>query len=327
MRNVTVRWALALVSAASAVIGACNTSSTTSIGIEQLPSKLVEETCESAVQCGTYPDQATCAGATSMDASMAPLMAEVAAGIVKYDGEAANICVQAMERQTSQCKQSQQGRTTLPPACDNMFVGTVANGAACVNDEECVSGACDRSACTDACCAGTCVVDGSGAGTVPAGIACATNDDCVSGTYCATSEAASVCTAQLDAGQTCDDNTQCVLGTACIMTPDSNGALVCAEPPTTGQPCAAPGVCDSPKDFCDLASLTCQPRLVVGAPCDPAAAGCVAYAYCGAGGTCVARGTVGAACDPPPAVSTCLAGLLCDGGACASAAPPVCSSM
>jgi hypothetical protein len=227
----------------------------------------------------------------------------------------------------SMCQQSEQGRMALPPACDNMFTGTIADGGACLNDQQCVSATCDRSACagTDACCTGLCTAPVSAAGTTPVGAACAANVDCVEGAFCATGQAASVCTALLASGQPCDDSTQCVLGTACIVTPSSNGALTCASPPGQGEPCA-PGSCNSPTDFCDLASLTCQPRLAVGAACDRTAAGCVAYAYCGAGGTCVARGEVGAACEPAPAASTCLAGLLCERGTCALPTPLVCPS-
>jgi hypothetical protein len=324
MRNVNVGRALAL--AASALIGACNTTS--SIDLEHLPAALVEEQCEAAVHCGTYPDQATCQAVMAMDVSMAALMADVSAGTVKYDGQSASVCVNAIERQMGMCQRSAQGRLVLPPACDNMFTGTIADGGACLNDQQCVSATCDRSACasTNACCPGACVAPVSAVGTTAVGVACGTNGDCVEGAFCATGRAASVCTALLAAGQPCDDSTQCVLGTACIVTPSSNGALQCASPPGQGDPCAAPGSCNSPKDFCDPASSTCQPRLDVGAACDPAAAGCVAYAYCGAGGTCVARGAVGAACDPAPAASTCLAGLSCAGGTCALPTQPVCSS-
>src|SRR5262249_47227771 len=140
-----VRTAIALV-----VLGACASHDRAPIAAGDLESEYEKAECEYQVRCGFFADVATCLGAYTgfhfaVDGSV---LAEIDAKEVKYDGGAARTCIDSYANAT--CDQTDAAGRITPAACDKIFTGTLADGAACVNGHECLSQVCNIPVCVTA---------------------------------------------------------------------------------------------------------------------------------------------------------------------------------
>jgi len=245
------------------------------IPLADLPSNLKDISCTRAVACGEFADQATCLASTAID--LGQITASVNAGKTKYDAAAAGKCLGAMRKSiASACTLSGRGSTPSDPSCEEMFNGTVADGAPCFASDECISTSCNFASCTGGtmCCAGIC--DPTVPGKVALGGDCtAPASRCIDGTYChATSPgAAGTCAAFLAAGQPCTPSAgdQCSPDLLCVQTPTQETGT-CAMAPGRGQPCTL--FCNAEADYCSMETMKCEPRIAVGGAC-PLGFGCV----------------------------------------------------
>ena len=260
--------------------GPGDTQSAAPIPRAELPDQLAAAYCDGLGSCcqasGFALDDARC---------QATLKAQVAGNLpttptVGYDQNAAGNCVAALRTQLGRCGDIEDDQAL--EACNRMFVGTLPEGAACTQSEECAAppdgrASCYRSAddgagvcqvyrvmahgavgqaCTTTCtvqgtgeCYGsTTVTSGSGgAANATASVACYTND----GLYCASG----TCQKMEPVGGPC----QSYATTACVATA-----------------------------YCDTQAGLCQAKLAVGADCSSADS-CVDGAYCATSGRCEAQ--------------------------------------
>lgn len=311
-------------------VGIAGCGGSDSVALNDLVPDLLDILCTNAVSCGEYPDQATCLA--SQRTSSTEAIAAVNAGRSKYDGVAAAQCLSALRAVFGGgCRLSSLLKGLAnPTACDRVFKGTVADGAACLADEECVSASCNGSACTgvQACCAGTC--DPTVASPVPAGGDCSSPAArCVDGTSCrvtvGSTTASATCAPFLAAGQPCDvtPGDRCADGLFCLE--DATGlSTICQSLPGEGESCASVSACDDTRDYCNQ-TRTCVRKVAVGASC-PLGAECMGLARCDdTTQTCVALGKAGETCDPN-VFFTCLGSLDCVANTCTlPPAQPVCA--
>src|SRR5687768_15471735 len=79
------------------------------VALDDYQPELLDAACAYLVACEGSPDRATCLASRPIAfTALATLKADVAAGIVMYDGQAARACVDAFKRRTS-CKRAQWG--------------------------------------------------------------------------------------------------------------------------------------------------------------------------------------------------------------------------
>jgi hypothetical protein len=313
-----IRFALVLLPL-SAIAG-CDDDA--SIPLADLGAKFAAAECDVGVRCGTFADKASCMASLTVD--LGQYAADVKAGRMRYDGNAAANCMAAFEsaQGSGGCSVTSSLSTPQSMACQSIFTGTVTVGGSCFDSSECQSGSCDTSACTGtaACCAGSCVVSVTPL-AADIGMACSTlvSTSCVDGAFCqatTSGNGSGICTARLDVGKDCTVFIgQCAAGTVCVP-----GASVCGKLPAEGAACGGAELCDVENDYCDATTGLCAPRVAPGGAC-PTGAECVAYAHCDAASlTCVANGGAGAACD---STSQCLGTLQCSSatGLCTAPAP------
>lgn len=290
-------------------LSACGGDGPAAIPIDELGARATEVLCNYEVRCGSMPDVAAC-DETFFFRNQG--VADVKAGKVIYDGRAAADCLDVYRTLSCNASDAAVSIAGRGQACRDAIKGTVATGGSCLIDDECLSQACDKSACnsTVACCVGVCVT------RVPAGGDCsASGARCADDLFCRRSptDATATCTALIADGQPCTSTDSCVAGRRCnVVTGTSAGT--CGVLPAHGQAC--PGqICDALADVCDPASKTCVTRIAVGADCSAIPTGCVAYANCDATTkTCVARKRGGEACSQ---TTDCLSGVACTNGVCA----------
>jgi len=327
-----IRGMLSSVLLTSLAVCACGSDS---VPLSNLATKVTDTSCARLSRCGAFPDEASCKASVILDYNQ--LEADVSSGKIKYDGDAAASCLNGLDSSKTyeSCSITDSATTVSPKACAGTFKGTVATGGACVINDECVSGACDASACTNntaLCCAGTCLP--TAAQDIPVGGDCsAAAAQCVSSAYCKLPQNGGppACAARLAVGAACDALNgldQCVSGALCLfLQPPTSAASVgaCGRLPTQGQACNANVPCDSYGLFCDQASSTCLPRIALGGACDPKNDGCVLYASCNpATLKCAAAGKPGEACDANVGLP-CLGDLNCTGAVCVPPIPqPAC---
>lgn len=296
---------------------ACDGSGGTGVPLRDLPTALDHANCEWMVGCGFWPDMDACMATIfgTRDANLKTLQAAAEAGLLTYDGDAAEACLDRIAG--TGCGYS--GWTVdSQGTCRGVFVGTVADGGACVDDEQCASEECDTAGCSMACCTGTCV-------PAPAPIAiggdCSAPDaECVTGAYCAfNSFGESVCAPTVPEGGACDDSSACDPGLACHDDPVVGST--CGARPAEGEVCDPAGFvpCDRLDNYCDPTAMTCQRRKDAGEACVLLGGGdssCALYALC-VGGACVTKAVEG---EPCAGDRNCLGLLQCNGGVCT--APP-----
>jgi len=295
---------LALWAGMLASIGACGGGGD-SVSLDDFGAQALAAICAQGVACGTYPDLATCDDALYFNDQF---LADVRAGRLVYDGHAAATCLDVYRHLPCKTSEAVAAFHTASEACDAVAKGTVPRGAACLNDEECVSGSCAKASCgTDACCMGACV------DLVPAGASC-NEAHCEKGLSCrwSSSAATATCVAPIPRGQPCASGDFCADSASCVTDPVS-GIKSCGSLPATGAPCPD-GSCDDRNDACDGVSKICVRRIPVGGACVAGHNDCVVYARCdNLTGTCLMLGRAQAPCA---ASDNCISGLRCEGGLC-----------
>jgi len=268
---------------ALAAFGACKSPS---LQLQDLDTEAVRARCERFVRCGVFTDQDSCEGffRIVVDVDRQP---SIDAGLVHYNGEAAESCYTALAAVT--CDGTARAARVPPADCSKIFTGTIADGDSCENSLECKSGRChiDTSSCTTQCCSGTC-----GSSKLAAiGDACIDSTDCVADSYCGTDDA---CHALGQAGAQCYIDAECDYGLRCA---GSAPGTTCQQAGTLGNACPS-GQCAEIGSVCD-ASGTC---VAAGLPGSDAAcmsdADCSIYAICDATmHVCVAYPMLGMTCD------------------------------
>lgn len=295
------------------------------VSIQDLPDEVESAFCDYFVECGRFPDKATCEASAFVGGNdLLTLQAGVAAGTIHYDEGKAGDCLDALR--DAGCTFSGQDETAND-VCDEVFTGTVADAGACAINEECVSLNCVQTdpSCNDdvTCCAGTCGAAEPAPTEVAVGGDCyVENTECVSGAYCQYNDAgtAATCVDQAGANAACTDFDGCEQGLYCDYDFQTNMGT-CKSPPQQGDPCEADsfGACDRMDNYCDPTTMVCTAKVAVGGACTSGVR-CVDYAYCdGATMLCVASPAVGETCDVD-GPRNCLGDLECTAGTCA--APP-----
>ncbi len=283
------------------LVSGCGGDSSSGVPIEELSADLAASYCEGRVECGAFSDHATCMSAGFLHLPLYPLdqlIAGVATGRLEYDASAAQECIDALT--APNC--SFVGAPVDPQgACERVFAGTVALGADCYANQECVGEADCPNFDIRSCVVGTCAALPAVAGE---GESCNGNT-CDTGLYC---DSVLRCVPFLAAGQACGTGDQCVEGFYCeTINVDSP---VCTMIPDTNEACVF--FCRQYGDYCGPDD-TCQPKLLVGSDCAGSFNACVSYAAC-VSDVCVGRPTVGEPCQPLDA--PCMGGLSCPNGVC-----------
>lgn len=289
-----------------------------SVSIDDLGSAVIDAQCDHYVQCGEISSHDACVALLSQGFNFDELVQSVNQGLVSYDGEKAQSCLDTLSGLS--CDPSVEENRVAIPDCDEAIKGTVADGGACKNSNECVSGSCAVTTCTMACCPGTC--NPSPPALAPIGQSCSTTN-CVDGAYC---NASAVCAALLDPGATCTGDNECGYGTVCA----GATTLTCISPPQkAGDACISrSGSPDCVIDglYCN-SSNKCANYLDSGATCgatDPCMFDLACNSTCGAlpaiGDNCPQfQCAAGAYCqvDTTTGMATTCAALKADGATCA----------
>lgn len=312
---------LAVALTVALLAGACGSGgggSPAPIPMDGYVQAVINRNCARNVACGQTPDMATCVASSWLD--LGQLFAAVSAGKTTYDGAAAAKCFAATSLVSVACTRSAHETTPTDPSCAQIFNGTLPEGAACSEADDCLSANCNTTTCsgTPPCCTGTCAA-AAGAPLPIGGDCTAAGSSCVAGAYCQSPSA--LCVAYVAAGQPCNVNNDeiCAAGLTCA--PDATlTQQLCAVLPAEGESCVGTE-CNVLGDFCSTTTEICVPKIAVGGVCGPTGAGCVDYAYCDPGSqTCLARGKAGEACDVND--YSCLGALQCTpAGICALPAP------
>lgn len=301
---------LALV--AMPILPACGGGDGGDLTLAEATVQVHEHFCDWSVRCGLEADKASCLANNNDDGQTE---ADVMSDKVMFHADQAQACFDEIDALGCSIT-ALQGAGTL---CGTVFMGNVADGAACFQDQECANGTCDTSDCATGamCCAGKC---GS---KVAVGGDCKDNGlDCVDTAFCK----AGKCTALIAAGAACAQGDQCAGGLVCTGT--------CASFPKEGE------TCNTQLPFCDLffadwcspTSMKCEKRLAIGAVCTeatqmaPFADGCAVFARC-IEGKCKALPGTGEDCLPTPGV-VCASNHTSTAGKCVKDAPDmVCGAM
>ncbi|MCX5744624.1 MAG: hypothetical protein NT062_19205 [Proteobacteria bacterium] len=267
---------------ALALVNACARST---LAYDDLEPAMRAATCARLARCGAFPDGDACE-AYFRPRPDADLAAAVATGATRYDGELAQLCVDALADQA--CDATLREVRRAPQACTRMLVGTRAPANPCEFDRECSSGVCAPTAtCTPGqCCPGTCAAPAPRAAI---GETCADTTDCADDTYCTTEH---VCAALESAGGPCFVDSNCAYGLACDNDTFPGACVVAAA---TGAPC--------PDDRCAELGARCIAGTCTLAPLGAAcvaARDCTEFARCAdVTHTCVATPSLGMSCSGP----------------------------
>ena len=328
------RWArFGLLAAAMAVTGGC--SSAEPLSVDAFIRAIGRLNCEVNARCGSISrsSEASCEAAleTSLEHYPGPyLPAEaIAAGRVRFDGDAARRCLDAIESVTC----GFDGLEALTEACADVAVGLVAVGGTCFSPGECVEGAwCDQGELNPAGCEGTCVEYAA------TGDPCDLYRPCSDADYCL--HATARCTPRAGLDEPCLRNEPCRVDLHCIghrdaeeweTPPTPEVAGTCRPRGASGDPCIEYliGTSCQPDLYCDESGErpVCAHRKGTGEACQD-------YDTCGDGLTCMgwkaegretASGTAGKCapfldegepCDPSAMVPGCPGRTLCNGGRC-----------
>ncbi len=305
-------------------LAACATP-VTKTGLPTMPladfaSAYVDQYCASALQC---PDAhlwfsyATLDGCKALMAlavvnPLVDLVPGVDTGVVRYDGTAAQTCLDALK----DC--SVFGIDGKPAACLALFTGTIGDGGTCALDAACVSGLCDQSQGCGACATRS---GGGGACTInrdcevglscvaglcdlrpepPLGVSCLDSFECGPQAFCPTPVADPTtwhCQARGGAGDPCVWEGSCLTGLRCT---GKAPKWVCAVSPGAGDACIDSFSDDdcAPNLACvtdQNGASTCQPRVGLGAPCSQSGM-CQGQDLRCADGSCALLGGKGATC-------------------------------
>ncbi len=284
------------------------------IKVEDLASEAANTVCNTQVECGIYPDKATCL--ESINGGLNQLVAEVEAGIITYNSAKAGECVDSLGG--FDCNIFSSGQAEDREACEATFVGTIALGGACFTSQSCEGHAiCDQGS-VRTCSVGVCIADVREA-DANEGESCA-NVRCEFGLIC---DDSNVCQEPAGPAEACAGFEECISGYICELGPDRSPGT-CVKLPTTGGTCdpAFGGEtlegrlsCFRSTDFCDLSDMTCKGKLPVGTACTMGLENaCVNYAEC-IEATCTAKPSLGENCVVDSQLD-CVGELACENGTC-----------
>lgn len=281
------------------------------IEIESFREELGKARCETAVKCGFMPNAETCEAVLGEEPQLLQLLADVVFNKVSYDAAAARTCVDAIRAQG--CEALAAVFEKVEAACDGVFKGTVADGGACLVNDECAGGAsCDVSMCMGdgVCCMGVCKAPPA---AVPMEGDCS-EAPCVEGAYCQQVDdmmggVIATCKERVKNGQPCDAPTACEEGLRCDLGGDGNCYVLSKEK----QPCnpnLQNGACLRVDNWCHTTDKVCAKLPLPGEPCTDKMQ-CMPYAYCD-GVTCQVRALEEQDCSPDMTTAPpCLGSLQC----------------
>jgi hypothetical protein len=231
-----------------------------SIAIEDLANCVVAAQCEFFVTCEGVADTVEeCIEnfGGELEGDFQRTLDAVAAGRTTYDGAAAATCLAGFEDLACNEEPGQD--------CDDVFVGTAADGLQCYIDDECsgLDADCDSGNCDDQCCLGVCVDNAA------IGQDC-TQRNCVRGARCDSSNGNNTCVSTAEGSSCdfdfhCDDNLFCGPGNICVE------ALAINLPCVRDSQCEDPMTCIGEQDGGAGGPTmpgTCRFVDTVGAPCD-----------------------------------------------------------
>ncbi len=315
------------------VVAACGGNSP--IAIKDLPQKFNDADCANEVECDEQPDNTTCEASlgNNSDSESLTLIDDVNSGKVKYDSGAAQSCLD--EISNNPCDFS--GLHDTATDCVKIFTGTIATGAACDIDQECVSGSCTQTDTTcdrdTTCCMGTCAA--AAAALAAVGAACDTNSNpCVDTAYCKQTDptgqtsTAGTCAALVTAsGGACDSDVGSCANPLYCNLDFTTGIGTCKAPAASGAACLTTDLlpCVDDRQYCDPTMMKCLQKVAVGGAC-PANVLCEDLATC-VSAVCVANPGLGATCDGTTSgAPLCLGNLSCTNSKCtAPASGPACT--
>jgi hypothetical protein len=279
--------------------------------LEQLEARRIQSLCGLLFSCTgvgaedrlLFGDRAQCEAFLRDNRTFAldDLRRGVAAGAIRYDGAAAQRCLDGL----GDCSQLPLSAATQPAACRAVFVGTVAVDGACQRSEECSGDSyCATSTSTTGSCPGTCKPRK------------AVGSTCVADAQCQQQGLRGVGTCVFDEAS----GTQAICRDVTRGAPGAEGARCGLDVQTFVQAGCATGL------YCNRGTDTCQRPIADGMPCTGNGDRCAGAAACVAGATpeqrsCQAltlRREAGQSCDDRVLYCSPLDGLECDGSACAA---------
>jgi hypothetical protein len=270
------------------------------IAFEDYAQEVDDARCEYLVRCHVVATAPDCHASLEQSVIVSPsLPTAIQGGIVQYDEDAAQSCVDALAGLS--CDLAEQVDALAP--CDDVYAGTLDDGAACGFDLECVSGRCATPACEEACCIGMCLP-----ATALPDIDEACSTFCVDGAYCG---ADSLCHASLPKGAACDATTICVYGLYCAGA-SQGGSGVCSNLPREGESCEGPCA----EEGLRCLSGACQPVGLAGDPCDTDG-DCSPFYSCNPDRLCGRYPTLGMPC-----LGRCSGDAYCESAVCVEQKPP-----
>lgn len=266
------------------------------IAPDERDARETEARCSRLTRCGLFEDSARCV-AYFRATDQRSLLAAIGAGIVRYDAIAEASCLDSLTN--ASCDRTLLESRLPSQSCQASIVGVRAAGSACMFDDECNTGRCDRPTCArTTCCAGTC----SGPAKATGGT-CATSADCSQPAYCNDDK---LCHALESNGGPCVRDNQCASGLGCVgSTPQQAGA--CRKLPGLNEACPY-GRCADIGARC--ISGTCAPAGLPGSECTTDG-DCSEYAECDSG-RCAAIPALGMPCT-----LSCAGAAFCSNGTCA----------
>lgn len=297
----------------------------TALSFSELEDKLKEINCASAVECYRSETKEECLATAQFDTT--DIKPYIDDGTIIYHPEKADACLEAFAV-LGACSITEVyaagGLAQIETACLDVLEGTIADGASCVQDEQCVSGNCEATDpnCMESCCASKCAPREQAPTLPKIGEPCPMYQ-CDSSGYCQTDAMGmpTTCAAATDVGKPCTKANECKLPSFCdldVMTMMGT----CKTPAPTGGACDPMGfsLCDRFADYCDPMTKVCTTLPKPGEAC--VGNECVDYAYCDmATMKCVKDLAEGAACTD---MTDCQGELSCEMGKCAFDAPVVC---
>ncbi len=258
--------------------------------IEQLFDAQLNAICEYMVRCGSFEDMTTCKNVFGSNARLPnDIVDAVKSGNVNYNAAKARECIDAIAQRSCE-RWNALGNRPTPPACFEALSGTVANGAACVTNEQCISQQCNQPAnCPMACCTGTC------SNTPPPSVknlgdSCAGNSYCLGG-YC---DVTGVCVAYKPQGATCSSDYECADGLNCRANPANPNDRRCQPMVGLNGPCTSTNDCLELSNVCSNGA--CREGGLTGWACPAPADPCQPMHVC-ASGTCALPPGPGGACS------------------------------
>jgi hypothetical protein len=314
----TLGWSIGAV---GALVAACS-GSTASVSSDQAATDLASAYCNKINMCA--PVEIKIAFGTvdaCITAAKKSTAVDIAAPMTSFTPDRAEACVSAAN--AASCADILAG---INPADCAPKPGTIAVGAACGNDSQCVSAFCSVPA-GKTC--GQCA-------TAPAAGAACVNSRCPQEFVCISGDtaASNTCVKPATAGQACSATQPCAGALACYQ-------QKCVSGGEAGADCDPAGMTAPPCSFlsgaaCDASTKKCA-ELTLAAPGGACGVVNSKFVLCQAGnycktagstafmGTCAPQAAEGGGCDTDPAKGpSCLAPAKCDTGVCKVANPANC---